>query len=97
MEMKKEIIHKYEEGARIIVMALELEKASSTIATIVKKKEKIKGFDVSKGVTLSASKKKCSKILNEVKKLFLEWVSEKQLLGDSVSDTMICEKARALR
>ena len=45
--MKKEIIRKYEEWARIIDIAHELGKVSSTMATIVKKK-KIKGFDVSK-------------------------------------------------
>ena len=96
MEIKKEIIHRYEEGARIIDIACELGKASSTIDTILKKKEKIKGFDVFKGVTLIASMKKRPEILNEVKKLLLQWVKEKQLLGDSVKGTVICEKARAL-
>ena len=92
----KEIIHKYEEGARIIDIACELGKASSTITTIVKKEEIIKGVDVSKGVTLIASKKKHPEILNEVKKLLLEWIKEKQLSGDSISNNAICEKAKAL-
>ena len=42
------------------------------------------------------SKKKRPEILNEVEKLLLEWIKEKQLSGDSISDNAICEKARAL-
>ena len=42
--MKKEIIRKYEEGKQIIDIARELGKASSTIATILKKKEDIKAL-----------------------------------------------------
>ena len=71
-------------------------KASSTITTILKKKENIKGLMWPKGVTLFASKKKWPEILNEVEKLLLVWVNEKQLPGDSISDILICEKARAL-
>ena len=96
MEMKKEIIRNYEEGARIIDIVRELGKASSTIAMIVEKKDKIKGFDVSKGVTLIAPKKKRPEILNEVEKLLLKWIKEKQFSGDSVHNIVICEKARAI-
>ena len=39
------------------------------------------------------SAKKRPKILNEVEKLPFQWVSEKQLSGDSISDTAVCEKA----
>ena len=95
--MKKEIIHKYEDGAQIVDIARELGKASSTIATIVKKKEMIKGLDVSKGVTLIASKKQHPGILNEAEKLLLQWIKEKKLSGASISDNAIFEKARALR
>ena len=72
--MKKEIIQKYEEGKQIIDIAREYSKASSTIATIIKK-EDIKGFVVSKGVTLIASKKQRPEILNEDKNLLLVWVN----------------------
>ena len=92
MEMKKDIICKYEVGPRSIDIACELGKASSTIATIVKKKEMIKGFDVSKGITLIASKKQRPGILNEVEKLLLELIKEKQLSGDIISNNAICEK-----
>ena len=47
MEMKKKSIRKYEERARMIDIVRELGKASFTISIIVKKKEMIKGFDVS--------------------------------------------------
>ena len=55
--MKKETIQKYEEGERIIDIANEYSKASSTITTIIKEEEDIKGFAVSEGVTLISSKK----------------------------------------
>ena len=69
--MKKEIIQKYEEGKRVIDIAREYSKASSTIATSIKKKEDIKGFVVAKGVTLITSKNQCSEILNGVENLLL--------------------------
>ena len=53
--MKKEIIQKYKEGKQIIDIAREYGKASSTITTILKKEEDIKGFAVSKGLTPIAS------------------------------------------
>ena len=39
VERKREIIQKYEEGARILDIACELGRASSTIATILKKNQ----------------------------------------------------------
>ena len=67
----KDIIHKYKEGLRINEIAHELEKASSTIATILKKKEEIKVFDVAKGITMITPKKKQPEIMNEVERLLL--------------------------
>ena len=37
-----------------------------------------------------AAKKKCPEILNEVKKLLLDWINEKQLSGDSIYGIAIC-------
>ena len=97
IKRKKEIIQKYEEGKQLIDIDRNLDKASSTIATILKKKEDIKGFTVSKGVTLIASKKKWPEILNEIEKLLFVWVNKKQLMGDSIGEGLICEKGRAGR
>ena len=93
---KKDIIRQYEEGKRITEIARELGKAFSTIATIIKKKEDIKAADASKGIKFLTSKKKRPEILNEVEKLLLIWINEKQLAGDSISEAIICEKAKAL-
>ena len=92
IEMKKEIIRKYEEGKRIIDIAREIGKASSTITTVLKKKEDIKGFVMSMDVTLTTSKKKWLKILKEVEKLLFVWINEKQLTGGSIGEVSICEK-----
>ena len=93
---KKEIIKRYEEGTRIIDIARELGKAFSTIATIIKKKEAIKAADASKDIKFLTSKKKRPEIMNEVEKLLLLWINQKQLAGDSISQAIICEKAKAL-
>ena len=53
---------------------------------ILKNKEVIKAADVGKGVT----------VLEGVEKLLFVWISEKELAGDSVNETIICEKARQL-
>lgn len=50
IERKKEIIDKYEKGARITDLAAEYGMAKSTVATILKNKEAIKGADVAMGV-----------------------------------------------
>ena len=63
---------------------------------ILKKKEDIKAFQVPKGVTLIASKKKWPEILNEVVKLLLFWVNKKQFVADSIRKVSICKKGRAL-
>ena len=87
------IIQKYKEGKLIIDIARKYSKASSTIATIIKKND-IKGFAVSKGVTLIASKKQQPDILNEVENLLLVWMNKKQLVGDTINETSIYERQR---
>ena len=67
----------------MINIACELGKASSIIATILKKEE-IKAFDFANGVTLIASKEKRPEIRDEVEKLLLIWINEKQLPCDSI-------------
>ena len=68
--------------------------AKSSICTILKNKEAIKGPNVAKGVTVITKQR--SQTLEEVEKLLLIWINEKQLASDSVSEVIICEKARHL-
>ncbi|XP_043849931.1 zinc finger protein 202-like [Dromiciops gliroides] len=67
----------------------------TTISTIVKNKEAIKGASVAKGV--KAVTKQRSQTLEEVEKLLSVGIHEKQLVGDSISDAIICEKAKRLQ
>ena len=89
----KEIIGKHERGLGVADLAKLYGRSSSTICTILKKEE-IKKLDVAKGVTMIT--KQCPNLLEDVEKLLLVWINEKQLKGDSVSEGITCTKAKAL-
>ncbi|XP_069167071.1 tigger transposable element-derived protein 2-like [Procambarus clarkii] len=94
VEVKKEIIAKHERGVRAIDLVREYGRFSSTICTILKRKEQFKTLEVAKGVT--KVNKKRPQILLEVEKLLLVWMNERQLHGDSVSEALVCAKAKKL-
>ncbi|XP_010614848.1 tigger transposable element-derived protein 1-like [Fukomys damarensis] len=94
VEVKKEIIKKYERGMRVAEIARFYKKSTSTICTILKKKEEIRGLDAAKGVTRISKQR--PRVLEDVEKLLLVWINEKQLAGDTVTEGFICEKAKAL-
>ena len=56
------------------------------IGTILKHKEAIKNADVAKGVKVLT--KQQSQAIEEVGKLLLIWINEKQLAGESISEAM---------
>jgi hypothetical protein len=94
VEVKKEIIEKHERGMRVADIARFYKKSTSTICTILKKKEEIRGLRVAKGVTRVSKQR--PRILEDIEKLLLVWINEKQLAGDTVTENLICEKAKAL-
>lgn len=94
MEAKHEIIAKHECGIRIGDLAKEYSRNASTICTIIKQKEAIKKLQPSKGVTIISKLR--TNIHDEMEQLLLLWIKEKQLVGDSVSETIICEKASSI-
>uniref|UniRef100_A0A8C5PXM0 HTH CENPB-type domain-containing protein n=1 Tax=Leptobrachium leishanense TaxID=445787 RepID=A0A8C5PXM0_9ANUR len=94
VEVKKEIIDKHERGMRVANIARFYNKSTSTICTILKRKEEIKGLDAAKGVTRVSKQR--PRVLEDVEKLLLVWINEKQLVGDALSENIICEKAKAL-
>ncbi|CAH2223833.1 tigger transposable element-derived 1-like [Pelobates cultripes] len=94
LEDKKEIIRKHEGGMRLTDLAKEYGRSASTIGTILKVKEKITGRNAAKGVTRVS--KQWPPVLEEVEKLILLWIKQKQRAGDSVTKAIICEKAKAL-
>lgn len=91
IELKKEIIAKYENGVRVSDLAVEYGMAKSTISTFLKHKEMIKKANVATGVT--AVTKQRPQVIEEMEKLLLIFIKEKQLAGESVSEAFICEKA----
>ncbi|XP_050726478.1 tigger transposable element-derived protein 1-like [Eriocheir sinensis] len=93
IERKKEIIDKYEKGARITDLAAEYRMARSTVATILKNKEAIKGADVAMGVKKQLKRPAA---VEEMEKLLMVWINERQMPGDSMSEGIIYAKARRL-
>ena len=57
-------------------------------------KEEIRGLDAAKGVTRVSKQR--PRVLEDVEKLLLVWINEKQLAGDTVTENFICEKANTL-
>ena len=88
IELKKEIIAKFENGVRVFYLAAQHNMAISTISTFLKNKEAIKTADVANGVTIVHSKQR-PQIMDEVEKMLLIWI--KELNGDSISEGIICE------
>ena len=74
IELKKEIIAKYESGVRITDLARQYQMPNSTISTFLKHKEVIKKADVAKGVT--AICKQRPQIIEEMEKLLLIFTKE---------------------
>lgn len=94
IEFKKGLIAKYESGMRVADLARMYGKSTSTISSILAKKKEIKEANVAKGVNVLSKRR--SQTMEDVEKLLLVWLNEKQLTGDGVSDAIICEKARQL-
>jgi hypothetical protein len=86
VEVKKEIIRKHEQGMQVATIARFYKKSTSTISTVLKKKEELWGLVVAKGV-MRVSKQR-PLILEDVEKLLLVWINEKQLAGDTVTDNL---------
>ena len=68
--------------------------AKSTISTVLKNKEEIKSAQAAKGISRLSSSR-CN-VTEQMETLLLVWINEKQMAGDSVSEAIICEKAKQL-
>ena len=78
----------------MIDLAREYQRNPSTIGIILKMREKILATDVANGVPRIVKSQPA--VLEEVEKLLLIWMQEKQRAGDTVTEVVICEKAKAL-
>lgn len=63
MELKREIIEKHEQGVRVSDLARQYERSTSTICTILKQKESIKGITPAKGVKIISKLRTSVRIL----------------------------------
>jgi hypothetical protein len=87
-------MQKYESGVRVTDLANMYSMSKSTILTILQRKDLYKEASVAKGVTgISKSR---STVLDEVERLLLVWINKRQMAGDSLSESIICEKTRAI-
>ena len=92
VELKKEVIAKHESGVRVCDLALQYGLPKSTISTWLKNREAIKAANVASGVTSVTSFKRPA-ILEEMEKLLMIFIKDKELAGDSISESVICAKA----
>ncbi|XP_060125417.1 tigger transposable element-derived protein 1 isoform X1 [Zootoca vivipara] len=93
VEVKKKIISKYESGFRVSDLARQFGMPKSTVSTILKNKDAIKGARVAKGVS---TLKQRTQTMEEMEKMLLIWITGKQEAGDSIPVSIICEKALQL-
>lgn len=94
LEIKREIILKYEQGVRVADLAKQYGRSTSTICTLLKQKDAIVGITPAKGVTIISKLR--SSLHEEMEKLLMVWVTDKQLKGDTLTQGIICEKARGI-
>nr|XP_060616305.1 zinc finger and SCAN domain-containing protein 12-like isoform X2 [Anolis sagrei ordinatus] len=94
LDIKHEIIEKHEQGVRVVDLARQYDRSASMICSVLKQKESIKAITPAKGVTIISKRR--TALHEEMEKLLLAWMTESQLAGDSVTESIICEKARAI-
>nr|XP_053652696.1 uncharacterized protein LOC128702480 isoform X3 [Cherax quadricarinatus] len=94
IHLKHEIIEKHERGVRVVDLARQYMRNTSTICTILKQKELLKAISPAMGIKI-ISKQRTS-VHEEMEKLLLTWLTEKQLAGDTVAEGIICEMARGI-
>lgn len=94
LEIKVEIVQKHDNGARVKDLCKMYDRSASTICTILKQKEALKGLTPAKGVSILSKRR--SPVINEMERLLLIWIREKHLAGGAITKAIICEKARAI-
>lgn len=94
IDMKKQIIKKYEEGVTLTQLAHLYDRSKSTINTIVKDKDKFKAATASHGITKLVKSR--NSVTDEMENLLMVWIRDRQRAGDSISESFICEKARKI-
>ncbi|XP_068200763.1 putative CENPB DNA-binding domain-containing protein 1 [Palaemon carinicauda] len=94
LKLKQEIIEKHERGVRGSDLAIQYGRNMSTISTIIKQKAAIKAVKPSKGIKIISKHHRPT--LEEMERLLLIWLKDKEIVGDTNTETIICEKASAI-
>nr|XP_060616130.1 tigger transposable element-derived protein 1-like isoform X1 [Anolis sagrei ordinatus]XP_060616131.1 tigger transposable element-derived protein 1-like isoform X1 [Anolis sagrei ordinatus]XP_060616133.1 tigger transposable element-derived protein 1-like isoform X1 [Anolis sagrei ordinatus]XP_060616134.1 tigger transposable element-derived protein 1-like isoform X1 [Anolis sagrei ordinatus] len=94
LDIKHEIIEKHERGVRVVDLARQYDRSTSTICSILKQKESIKAITPAKGIKIISKLRTSAH--EEMEKLLLLWLTEKQLAGDTMTESIVCKKARAI-
>ncbi|KAM3936129.1 tigger transposable element-derived protein 1-like [Leptodactylus fuscus] len=94
IEMKQEMIKLHEKGTRVIELARMYDWSTSTICTILKQKVIIKSAKPAKGMTVLSQLR--TSVHEEMERLLLIWIKEKELAGDTVTEAIISAKAHAI-
>ena len=89
IEMKQEIIEKHERGVQVHELARQYDRSTSTICTILKQKDVFKSATTAKGAIILSKLR--TNTHEEMEKLLLVWVREKELAGDTVSEASISD------
>ncbi|GFT43923.1 tigger transposable element-derived protein 1 [Nephila pilipes] len=87
IELKHEIIEKHEQGVRVVDLSRQYGRSTSMICTVLKQKESIKSVTPAKGLKI-ISKLRTS-LHENTEKLRMVWVTEKQLQGDTLTQTSL--------
>ena len=96
IETKQEIIAKVESGQKMSDIARQYGLNRSTVGTILAKKDITKKTKKAKGVTKITSEKQRSAIHEEMERLLLVWINEREMKKDVTSMAIIQEKAREI-
>ncbi|XP_067947109.1 tigger transposable element-derived protein 1-like [Watersipora subatra] len=94
LELKLEIIKKRERGVRVSDLAKQYGRNISTISTILKQKEVIKSIKPSKGICIISKRRSCT--LDEMERLLLIWIEDQEMAGSTITESIICAKARSI-
>ncbi|XP_070592841.1 tigger transposable element-derived protein 1-like [Erythrolamprus reginae] len=94
IEAKQEIINLHKKGTRVVDLARKFQRSTSTICTILKQKDILKGVKPAKDATIISQLR--TSVHEEMERLLLIWIKEKELAGDTITEAVISEKARAI-
>ncbi|XP_068224154.1 putative CENPB DNA-binding domain-containing protein 1 [Palaemon carinicauda] len=94
LDIKQEIIEKHECGVRVNELARQYGRNMLTISTILKHKGAIKAVKPPKGITIIS--KPCSPIIEEMERLLIVCIKDREIIDDTITETVICKKAHAI-